>query len=375
LYLYIGAVFWLACKWQEKGLAKQASWALLLLGAAAMNVKLTGAVLLPVLFVISIWFVRPSIRTLLTRGAFCLLLIAPFLVIQTITSGHPLYPAVTLTLPVDWAVPKNLVAVVRTSVNNFPIYGIDPPVPLTFWEHTQRILIGSHKPYLVGLLALLLFSFALAWRDRDKSFPTIFAVSLAAVGLASLIPRPEFRYVFGFLVALPALVLAKRRNWFLIVYAATVALLYPTGFGGNRLDNLRLVLYLGVVLVFGWASLRGHRLPSRALVGFLILGQFLRPLTTLGKEIPNFVHHPSWLVRPQPPILRPNRVRWAVLGNVAYKQPANQWNCWTEIPCSPTPPVLSRMLALSPEISQLSTLNYRCGAAKLSCGFSLKTTR
>jgi hypothetical protein len=303
LYFYIGVTFWLIWIWQAQGVAGQARWAMLLPGATAMNVKLSGILFLPVIFVLTPWLAGPSVRALVAQGAFCLLLVAPMLVIQGITSGHPLFPGLTLALPVDWAAAKELLAAIRTRVYDYPVLGEDPPQPLTTWPYIRTVLIGNDQPYMLGVLAALAVSALAAWRERGRSLPVLFAAVLAAIGLAQLDQQPDFRFSFGYLILLPTLMLAGRQSWFVGVYAATLALLYLHGFETNRLDKLRLALYLGVVLAFGWASLAKFRLPAQALIGCLVLGQLMRPLATAAKGVPELLHDPSWVLQPSPPIV------------------------------------------------------------------------
>src|ERR1017187_3407537 len=366
LILYIGAAFWMIWRWRERGLARQACWTMLLLGAAAMNIKLSGVLFLGFVFLVTTLCTGPTWRRSFAYGGFSLLFIAPVLVIQGITSGHPLFPALALALPVDWAAPNSLVSAARATVRNFPLYGYDPPQPLTTWEMVRQILVGRLASHILSVLGVVAVSAGIAWRKRNRTFEVAMAAGLGAIGLIQLIQVPSIRFSLGYLTVLPAFICAQRgRNWFLAVYAGALAYLLTSWFHGNRLDILRQILYLGVVLGFGWAALRNLRIPARTLIACLIVGQLMRPLVTIAGNFPAALYDSTWVWVPRLPVLSPGQVIDATIGDVAYKEPADRFHCWAEAPpCAPYP--------YQANLSTISALTYRCGAGKLACGFRLK---
>jgi hypothetical protein len=369
LFFFVGAVFWLAWQWWERGVGRPARWALLILGAGAMNIKFSGLILLGLVFGVSLLMVRPSVRAVLAQAGFCLLLTAPVLTIQGITSGHPLYPAVALALPVDWAAPSDLVNASRNDILRFAMFGGGAPRPVTMEERARNIF-GGRSTFVIGVAAVLLLSAGTAWRRAKRDFAVVFAIALAGVGLIQLIQVPAIRFTLGYLMVLPALVVAERpKRVVLLLYAAALAFLLICGVKGNRLDQVRLVFYVAVVMWTAAAAFKRLAVPTGILTACLIAAQFIRPMATVAAEFPAILHDPAWLLTPRTSlVLSGAEVTEVVLGDVKYKQPTDRFHCWAAAPpCAPYP--------YQANLGAINALQYRCGPDKLGCGFRVKRGR
>ena len=367
-----GALVWMAWTWRDWGVGAAGGWALILLGAGAMSTKLSGAPLLGAAFLDALYFARQSSRNILRYGlrysALIVILIAPILAVQTITSGHPLYPALSLALPVSWAAPDNLVLAVRDSIKRFPLYGYDPPVPMTFAQKAVRILFGRktpEMPYIAGVLAVFLASVVIEWRTRKQNFPVAFAAGLGAIGLIALIQVPQLRFTIGCFAVLPAVVLAHRPGKLVPgVCSATLAMMCAGGPGANRLDIARCVLYLAAIPVLTMTPVLISPLRTRMLTGCLVVVQLMRPVATIAEDVPALIRHPAWLILPEGPLVpRQDAFIEGGLGEVTYKQPVDGYHCWAEtLPCAPP--------SYQADWLTLNALWYRCNAEKLACGFT-----
>jgi hypothetical protein len=369
LFFFVGAVFRLAWMWWERGVGRSARWALILLGAGAMNIKFSGLLLLGLVLVISLLMVRISALALLAHIGFCLLLTAPVFVIQGITSGHPLYPAVALALPVDWAAPGELVNASRNDILRFAMFGGGAALPVTMEERARNIL-GGRSTFVIGVAAVLLLSAGLAWRRASRDFAVVFAIALAGVGLIQLIQVPAIRFTLGYLMVLPALVIADHpKRLVLGLYAAALAFLLICGVKGNRLELLRLAFYVCVVAWTAVAAFKRRTVRTTILPACLIVGQFIRPIATVAAEFPTILRDPFWVLVPRTSLVLSGReLTDAVLGEVKYEQPADRFHCWAAAPpCAPFP--------YQANLGAIKALQYRCGPDKLGCGFRAKGRR
>ncbi len=339
LFFYVGAVFWLAWMWWERGVGRSARWAMILLGAGAINLKYSGFLLLGLVFVASVLMVRISAPAALAQAGLCCLLTAPVLAVQGITSGHPLYPAVTLALPVDWAAPAQLVDASRNDILRFAMFGSGAARTVTMEERARSIL-GGRSTFVLGVAAVLILSAGLAWRRATRDFAVMFAIALAGVGLIQLIVVPALRFTLGYLIVLPALVLADRpKRVVLGLYALALAFLLISGVKGNRLDLLRLAFFVGVVAWTAAAAFERLPVPVTILSTCLVVAQFIRPIATVAAEFPAIFRDPAWLLSPRTSLVLSGRdVTESVLGEVKYQQPADRFHCWAAAPpCAPYP--------------------------------------
>jgi hypothetical protein len=373
LTFLVGALFWMAWTWWEwradaNGVSTGGSWTLIVVGAGAMSVKLSGSLLLGVAFVIAIYLARISARVVLKYSGLLLILAVPTLAVQGITSGYPFYPAVSLALPVSWAAPGNLVPAVRSSIERFPLYGYEQPFPLTMIEKARKILFEGptpDAPLIAGMLAVFLVSAVMALRRRKPGVPVLLAAAMGAIGLIQLIQVMQLRFTFGYLAVLPALVLAYRpRRLVLGLCAATLAILYIAGPGPNRLDMVRMLFLLAAV---AWllTPFSRNALSMRAMVGCIFVVQLIRPIATIAEDIPVVISHPQWMLAPAGPLVPPGEEAFVegALGEVRYKQPVDGYHCWAEsLPCAP-PRYQADWLTLN-------ALWYRCNAQRLACGFT-----
>jgi hypothetical protein len=364
-----GAVFWTAWTWLDWGLGKKGGWVLILIGAGGMSIKLSGALLLVATFVVALTFAGLSKHVLLKYSGLLLALTAPVLAVQGITSGHPLYPAVSLALPVSWAVPDTFALAMRDSIARYALYGYDQPWPMTSGQKAEKILFEQQThdaPYIFSVLLVFFASAAVACRQRRSWFPVAFAASLGGIGLMMLIQVPQIRFTIGYLAVLPALMLAYHpRKVALGVCAATLAMMYLAGPGTNRLDIARMAFYLGTVAWLTLTSFPRTSFSIRVLIGCLFVSQLMRPVATVSKDIPALIRRPAWVLAPSGPLIPPDEGAFTEgeLGEVRYKQPVDGYSCWAEsLPCAP-PPYQANWLTLN-------ALWYRCNAHRLDCGFT-----
>ena len=367
LTFLVGAFFWMAWTWWEWSAGAGRAWTLILVGAGAMSIKLSGVLLLCVALVTAICLVGVSARVVFRYSGLLLLLAAPTLAVQGITSGYPLYPAVSLALPVSWAAPGNFVRAVRTSIERFPLYSYAQPFPMTMAEKAHKILFEKptqDAPLIAGVVAVFLIAAVMAWRRRRQDAPVLLAAAIGGIGLIQLIQVPQLRFTFGYLAVLPALMLAYHpRRLVMGLCAATLAILYIAGPGSNRLDIVRMLLLLAAV---AWLLTPFSRSgPSmRVIAGCLFAVQLIRPIATVAQEMPVFARHPAWMLAPDGPLVPPNEDAFvtAALGEVSYRQPVDGYHCWAEsLPCAP-PRYQADWLTLH-------ALWYRCNAHRLDCGF------
>ena len=368
LTFFVGALFWMAWTWWEWSAGAGRIWPLILVGAGAMSIKLSGALLLGVAFVAATYLAGVSVRVVLRYGGLALLLAAPTLAVQGITSGYPLYPAVRLALPVSWAAPDNFVLAARNSIERFPLYGYEQSFSMTTMQKARKILFErptEDAPCVAGVVAVFLVSAVVALRSRKRDLPVLLAAAIGGVGLIQLIQVLQIRFTFGFLAVLPALLLAYRPPRLVLgVCAATLAMIYFAGPGSNRLDIIRMLLLLAAV---AWllTPISRRALSMRAMAGFLLIVQLMRPIATVAKDFPAIIRHPAWVLAPGGPLVPPGEGAFTEggLGEVRYKQPVDGYHCWAEsLPCAP-PRYQADWLTLN-------ALWYRCNAHRLDCGFT-----
>ena len=368
LTFLVGALFWMAWTWWEWKVGSGKVWTLTLVGAGAMSIKLSGALLLGVAFVAAIWLAGVSARVVLRYSGLLLLLAAPTLAVQGITSGYPLYPVVPLALPVSWAAPENFFLAVRTSIERYPLYGYEQPFSMTAMQKARKILferLTESAPCAAGVVAIFLVSVVIALRRRKRDLPVVLAAAIGGVGLIQLSQVLDLRFTFGYLAVLPALLLAYRPPRLMLgVAAATLAMIYIAGPGSNRMDAVRMLVLLAAI---AWLLTPSSRsvLSMRAIAGCLFVVQLLRPISTIAADIPVFARHPAWVLAPDGPLAPPGEEAFvkAALGEVSYREPVDGYHCWAEsLPCAPP--------RYEADWLTLNALWYRCNAQRLDCGFT-----
>jgi hypothetical protein len=364
LALLVPATFWMAWGWWQRGLKPQASWPILLLGAGALAVKGFGVFLLIPVLCLSVLFAgRISLAAVLKRALVSVLLISPVLAVQAVTTGDPLYPMVAFAVPVSWAAPDSVVISARETIQNFPLFAYAQPHALSIWDRARILLLGP-RPSLYGATAITLFSIWLCWRERRSNFAGILALAFSTIAIIQLMEIPAARFSWGFLVILPALMGAYHsRTWIPATFLAAMLLLYVSEPTSNRLDQLRLLVYAGVLIAVSVAFRFKLPLPARALLGVLIAFQFIRPMATSARKLTAAIREPSLLIAPEPvSAVIDDSSAMARSGEVIYREAQNGFHCWDQAPpCAPS--------RYQSNFFAVVGLHYRCADRRLSCGF------
>jgi hypothetical protein len=269
------------------------------------------------------------------------ILVAPVCVVNTITSGYPLFPSLPLRLPVSWALSLATDAAVKESIEKFPfVYHSYDGLPKTVAQKLAH-LFWVDNAALFPLAGLNLLGAAVLAKEstRSRSFQlSIVAGGLLMIfGIALAFEVPARRFVAGYLAVVPILALAHLgTRWMTGAFAACwlIWLVEPWQ-NLSRLDIARLFVFGAAVFI----SLPRHK--TRLLSGLLILGlfgfQYMRPLMSAVKMARGSIVAPhNLLIPPAPPSLEAGEFTWVPYGDVLVRTPVGAADrCWaTEPPCA-----------------------------------------
>jgi len=192
----------------------------LLLSLGAITIKLSA---MPLIVVTSLFYCLVGggklRRMVLTGGLLCLFG-GPYLVVSMITSGYPLFPSSLISINMPWTLPVGFVQETERAITEWARWSgrLTPPGGNSY----NWILpwIKEHIYFSLGvvvsfwMLALLIVA-TLQWKAKkgqkgQGAFLTDpRAIAIAVAGLSfSIWKAPELRFAIGYLVIIPALLLA-----------------------------------------------------------------------------------------------------------------------------------------------------------------------
>lgn len=354
-------------EWPEPRLEKGKSFALdarlipFILSVAATTIKLNAAPLVVITGLFYLFGHGFRGRRLVTLLSIGLLLSAPMIGYQVITTGCPFFPMSVMCLDLPWTLDQKEIVPVAEAVKMWARWGgFAPPDATSFnWLWRGWLWLGTTPKSALALLALAVVALA--------------GVALMRVQDGKLKHVGRWLLVLGGLGA-TWLMITRARNILMICLLLLTLLTYRQGFTGKNwlmalgLSGMALVLSLGPDLIFGlgyvailfacfaiawrdaWPQLfpkagllfKVERAPQTTLVVLLIgagLGLGLcrvlvrnnQPQLRIGALPSDDARFPL-LVPPRLPEATTVRVR---MNNIEYQQPTESDQCWaTEIPCA-----------------------------------------
>jgi len=279
----------------------------LVLSAGAVTIKLIA---LPLLFVSGLFyiFVRGfDVRRVLMGISIIILLLLPMLSVGAITSGCPLYPSSFLCLDLSWSPTEKVAKTVAEGTHGWTTwYGSPPPDAnymlwlLSQWASSTKL--NQVMALLVGvstLAAPFIVRTLLISRVREQ----LWILAMGITGITFLmLTTPFFRFGLGYLILLPALLLAKYCREKLGNVLPSLFHKFVTYYRSKKADKARLVtiLFLGALILVG--------ITSSSVQNRLILPPQLPSIELLQKQV----------------------------NDIAYFSPKNSGDlCWaTKLPCA-----------------------------------------
>lgn len=193
----------------------------LLLSIGAVTIKLSAAPLVVVTGLIYCFGGGPRFHRLILAVCLASLLVVPYLVVSTLTSGYPLFPSTLISIDLPWTLPVYAVQELERVIQEWARWNGRPTPPGGNGWNWLLPWIKEHVYYSLGLLlsfAAFLIAFRQSDRDAaDKSTARFSAgqmdqraMAVALAGLSfSLWKAPDLRFALGYLVLMPALLLAS----------------------------------------------------------------------------------------------------------------------------------------------------------------------
>ncbi len=179
------------------------------LAAAAFSIKLTALPLLPI--ALGFYLFRSYSPAHWVKGILLtLMLIAPFLMTQTIISGYPLYPSTALQFSLPWT---RALADVQELANNTHgwahWFGQPPAGENRFLWLFLRWFNGMNTSKLISILIVLSLgsgAHLLARPKTRKNYGFIWLMLLSVTGITfTMLKAPLFRFGMGYALLLPML--------------------------------------------------------------------------------------------------------------------------------------------------------------------------
>ena len=315
----------------------------IVIAAGAYSVKPSGLALMAVGLLFACVTCRKTWPRLLALIGLSVILVAPVCIVNTITSGYPLFPTLPLRMPVPWALSLEAAKAAKDSITTFPfVYQSYGGVPVTLTAKLAHLFwVDNASLFSLGTLDAVAFILLLRGSGlRRKRWPIGIATAglLMLFGFALTLQVPAVRFVLGYLAIVPVLGLAHLKERWLI--GAFVACLFiwaaePWQYL-NRLDIVRLVVFGAVVSTLSFLPKRPvafSTLPILCLCCF----QYMRPLMSAAQMARRSIREPhNFLAPPAPRSLAVGEFVWAKHGDVIARVPvATPGQCWaTEPPCA-----------------------------------------
>jgi hypothetical protein len=178
---------------------------LLILSAGAVSIKLSAV---PLILISSCYYLlsgKISVRKVKRYIIICMVVLAPFLAVQVITSGCFLYPSSILCLDLPWTIgPEKLQEVTEQIRKAAQWSSITPPAENSFNWIFQWIY---REKFQVGILLFTLASYLLSIGKIRNNFlkQITWPIALGVVGFFySIFIGPTWRYNLGYISILPA---------------------------------------------------------------------------------------------------------------------------------------------------------------------------
>lgn len=182
----------------------------LILAIGAVTIKLVA---LPLLMMSGLFYLvhnHRSYRRLIDGLATVILLLSPFLVVQFLTSGCPLYPSTAFCLNTDWGIPTETGWSVAQQTHNWTSwYQPDNSAPLTFLAALLRWLSdnrGNQVMTLIAVISLAAVVILVSWcrQQSYRGYGWVIATQIIGI-LFFLKTSPLLRFALPYLILIPAL--------------------------------------------------------------------------------------------------------------------------------------------------------------------------
>jgi hypothetical protein len=325
----------------------------LLLAIGTMTIKLSALPLVVVVFgyycTKANYLERDYLWKYLARAVWVVsVVIVPFLLLNILSSGCPLYPSSTLCMPFPWSVGPEEAHQNSQIILSWARWLGDAPADANNYNWIIPWLTKRTEAVIL-LVASLVAAVGLWFAPeaavvRGKTFVSI----LAAIGIAFMLYKaPDPRFGLGYLAMLPSFAIALMASSQLALAIGGLVILstaFVVAAIGPAIQNLgllylvELLLYLGCVLTLaplGYENLtrQGRRNFKIGSLWTLLLVITVYP--TLG-----YIKNPSlslerFILPPQMPSLNPSELTEHQATNFTYDIPSNDRCYAAPIPCTP----------------------------------------
>ena len=180
------------------------------LDSLALNIKLS---LLPLPFFIFLLYVANiGWNARLAAMLLGLVAISPMLLVNSISSGYPLFPSSILALDAPWTIPASVADEARKSVFEYAFFGPGNNAPASFWAWANQWMFSiRHEWITVTLIACNLIGYlylrnARAIRRRTLNLLFIFVIFAVAFTACT---APTLRFMIHWIVVLPGIAVAQ----------------------------------------------------------------------------------------------------------------------------------------------------------------------
>lgn len=191
----------------------------LILALGAVTIKLSALPLALLAGLVFCWGGGPRLRRLAMAGCAGVVFLAPYMAVNTIASGYPLFPSALLYLDLPWTLDINLVRNLEAIVQEWARWGGPTPVWGTGGNWIQPWIM---KNVLFSVGVIVSFGiFSAIWLRKSRLLGRVceapatalqFYVKtmiVAIAGLAfSVFKAPDLRFGLGYVVIIPALIFA-----------------------------------------------------------------------------------------------------------------------------------------------------------------------
>ncbi|MBD1913097.1 MULTISPECIES: hypothetical protein [unclassified Leptolyngbya] len=190
---------------------------LLILGAGAVTIKLSGLPLLAVAVFAYLFHYRRRYWALLKGVGLVVAFLTPTALYGYMTSGCAFYPASLLCVDVPWGIPSDAAAAALAQIQGwFKWFGTPPEgKPWLLWVMMQWFSLSTMNKVMAGLAVMLLVTVLLLIRRWTRTPPSLHAqakiwmIALAILGsLFTFATAPLIRFGLGYLLLIPALLMA-----------------------------------------------------------------------------------------------------------------------------------------------------------------------
>lgn len=191
--------------------------ALLILGAGAVTIKLSGLPLLAIAILAYLFHYRSNKWALLKGLGLVVAFLTPAALHGLLTAGCAFYPASLLCLDVPWGLPPDVTAAAQATIQGwFKWFGTPPEgEPWLLWVAGQWFSLSITNKLMAGLAVILLVTVLLLIYHWTKKPPSLHAqakiwmIALAILGSGfTFITAPLIRFGLGYLLLMPALLIA-----------------------------------------------------------------------------------------------------------------------------------------------------------------------